>query len=46
MEDYARMELSTQIAIKEALKRDIQFNIPDQNDNFIRLRVFSEGGRL
>lgn len=40
MEDfkYADLELSTQIVIKEALKRGAEVDILDAGDNFIRLR--------
>ena len=34
---YEDLELSTQIIIKEAIKRDIDVEILDRNDNFIRL---------
>ena len=44
MEDskYAGLELSTQIVIKEAVKRGIDVDVLDWGDNFIRLR---NGGR-
>ncbi|AOR23508.1 bifunctional glutamate--cysteine ligase GshA/glutathione synthetase GshB [Clostridium taeniosporum] len=36
-EVYEDLELSTQILIKEAIKRGIKFSIIDRNDNFISL---------
>ncbi|MDC3412942.1 bifunctional glutamate--cysteine ligase GshA/glutathione synthetase GshB [Terrihalobacillus insolitus] len=38
MEGYEQLELSTQIVIKEALQRDIDVEILDWSDNFIRLK--------
>jgi glutamate--cysteine ligase/glutathione synthase len=38
MEGYEKLELSTQIVIKEALKRDFDVEILDWSDNFIRLK--------
>lgn len=37
LEGYEDLELSTQILIKEAIKRGIEFNIIDRGDNFITL---------
>lgn len=34
---YERLELSTQLLIQEALRRDIKVEVLDWNDNFIRL---------
>ena len=34
---YEHLELSTQIVIKEALKRKIQVEVLDEEDNFLRL---------
>ncbi|MDP4094888.1 MAG: carboxylate--amine ligase, partial [Bacillota bacterium] len=36
-EDYKRLELSTQMLIKEAVSRGIQVEVLDWDDNFIRL---------
>jgi glutamate--cysteine ligase len=36
--DYKKLELSTQILIKEALSRNIEVDVLDINDNFIRLK--------
>lgn len=36
--NYKQLELSTQIIIKEALKRNIEVEILDYDDNFIRLK--------
>ena len=41
--NYKQLELSTQIIIKEALKRNIDVEILDEDDNFIRLK---KGGRV
>ena len=38
IKDYKQFELSTQIIIKEALKRNIEVEILDEDDNFIRLK--------
>lgn len=38
LNDYERLELSTQIIIKEALERDIEVEVLDWDDNFIRLK--------
>lgn len=35
---YAKLELSTQIVIKEAMRRDIEVEVIDWEDNFIRLK--------
>jgi glutamate--cysteine ligase len=37
-EDYAGLELSTQIIIREALRRGVDVEVLDHSDNFIRLR--------
>ncbi|MEN6292644.1 MAG: carboxylate--amine ligase, partial [Methanobacterium sp.] len=36
--NYERLELSTQIVIKEALKRGVEVEVLDPDDNFIRLK--------
>jgi len=36
--DYKSLELSTQLIIKEALKRKIEVEVLDREDNFIRLK--------
>lgn len=38
LKGYESLELSTQILIKEALTRDIEVEVLDWNDNFIRLK--------
>lgn len=38
MEEFNKLELSTQILIKEALKRNIEVDVLDVDDNFIRLK--------
>lgn len=38
LEGYCDLELSTQILLKEAIKRGIEFNILDRSENFISLR--------
>ncbi len=38
LKGYERLELSTQLVIEEALKRGIEVEVLDWNDNFIRLR--------
>ncbi len=40
--DYKKLELSTQILIKEALNRNIEVDVLDINDNFIRLKKGSK----
>ena len=40
--NYEKLELSTQIIIKEALKRNIDVEILDLDDNFIRLKKGSK----
>ena len=42
IKDYKQFELSTQIIIKEALKRNIEVEILDEDDNFIRLKKGSK----
>lgn len=42
IKDYKQLELSTQIIIKEALKRNIEVEILDEDDNFIRLKKGSK----
>ena len=37
-ESYEGLELSTQLIIKEALKRGIEIDVLDMDDNFIRLK--------
>ncbi|MCR3759113.1 bifunctional glutamate--cysteine ligase GshA/glutathione synthetase GshB [Clostridium felsineum] len=37
-ENYSKLELSTQILINEALERNIQVDVLDMDDNFIRLK--------
>ena len=36
--DYKSLELSTQLIIKEALERNIEVEVLDWHDNFIRLK--------
>lgn len=36
--DYTGLELSTQLVIKEALRREVEVDLPDRSDNFIRLQ--------
>ena len=43
LEGYEDMELSTQILIKEAIKRGVEVRILDRSDNFISLK---QNGRL
>ena len=38
LKEYEQLELSTQIIIKEALKRDVKVEVLDRDDNFIRLK--------
>jgi len=38
LKEYEKLELSTQIIIKEALKRDVEVEVLDWDDNFIRLK--------
>lgn len=38
MEGYENLELSTQLLIKEALSREIEVEVLDSEDNFIRLK--------
>jgi len=38
LKEYEQLELSTQIIIKEALKRDVKVEVLDGDDNFIRLK--------
>lgn len=38
LEEYKGLELSTQIVIKEALKRDVEVEVLDWDDNTIRLK--------
>lgn len=38
LKEYKKLELSTQIIIKEALKRDVEIEVLDWDDNFIRLK--------
>lgn len=38
LEEYEGLELSTQIVIKEALKRDVEIEVLDRDDNIIRLK--------
>ncbi len=38
LKDYKQLELSTQIVINEALKRGIEVEVLDPDDNFIRLK--------
>ena len=40
--NYKKLELSTQILIEEALKRDVEVEILDHDDNFIRLKKGSK----
>jgi D-alanine-D-alanine ligase and related ATP-grasp enzymes len=40
--NYKKLELSTQILIEEALKRDVEVEILDYDDNFIRLKKGSK----
>ncbi len=40
---YGEMELSTQLIIREALKRGAAVDVLDREDNFIRLR---KGGKV
>ena len=40
--NYKQLELSTQILIEEALKRDVEVEILDYDDNFIRLKKGSK----
>ncbi len=41
-QDYENLELSTQILIKEALRRKVDVEILDMNDNFIKLKKGSK----
>jgi len=43
LKGYERLELSTQIIIKEALKRNVEVEVLDWDDNFIRLK---KGNRI
>lgn len=38
LKEYEQLELSTQIIINEALKRDVKVEVLDWDDNFIRLK--------
>lgn len=38
MEDYKGLELSTQLLIAEAIRRDVEVKVLDWDDNFIRLQ--------
>lgn len=40
--DYKKLELSTQILIKEAINRGIEVDVLDMDDNFIRLKKDSK----
>ncbi len=43
LKEYENLELSTQIVIKEALKRNVEVEVLDWDDNFIRLK---KGNRI